>query len=54
MWREEDGTNVEVRDPRPIKIHDLSFKVKEKPSLFLNVLCLKVWDVFWLTGALKE
>lgn len=54
-WRkEENGTNVEVRAPRSIQIHDLSLKVKEKPSLFLDVLCLNEWDFFGLTGTLIE
>lgn len=54
LGKEEDGANAEVPAPRPIQIHDLSLKVKEKPSFFLDVYCLKVWDILGLIGTLIE
>lgn len=51
---EEDGASVDVHAPRHVQIHDLSLKVKEKPLLFLDVQCLKVWDIFGLAGTLIE
>lgn len=46
LGKEEDGANAEVPAPRPIQIHDLSLKVKEKPSFFFGCVLFKGMGYF--------